>query len=119
MDLALEDVTRNRAANQGRCDIVEEARQYEHKDQQGHAALPVVGEQSRHLVGNSAVFEMTRQECKSHQQQEQIGQRDPFMRQVLTEAAKSGTILKAGEDQLVDGDGSESGQRDRKRVMME
>src|SRR5229473_3661386 len=118
MDLALKDVSRNGAADQGGRDIVKEARQHEYQEQQRHAALPVVGQQRRHFVRNPALLEVPRQKRKSHQQQEQISEDDPLMRHVLAEAAQSRTEFESGEDELVDDDGRESGQRDRKRVTM-
>ena len=119
MDLALEDVPRDRAADQRRRDVVEEARQHEHQEKQCHAPLPVVGKQGRHLIGNSAFLEVPGQKRKSHQQQEQIGEHDPFVRHMLAKAAESRAEFESGEGQLVDNDRCKPGQRDRKRVTME
>ena len=41
------------------------------------------------------------------------------MRHVVTEAGDAGAVFEAGEDQLVDDDGREPGQRDGQRVVME
>ena len=104
MNLALEHVPRNGAADQGGCDVVEEARQHEHQDQQHHAALPVVRQQCRHRIRNPALLEMPGQQRKPHQQQEQVAERDPLMRHVVAEAAEAGAVFEAGEDELVDDD---------------
>ena len=119
MNLALEHVPRNGAADQGRGDIVEEAREHEHQDEQHDAALPVVRQQRRHLIRNPALLEMPGQQRKPHQQQEQIGERDPLMRHVVAEAGQARTVLEAGEDQFVDDDRGKAGQRDLKRLVME
>ncbi len=118
VNLALEHVPRNGAADQGGGDIVEEARQHEHQDEQHDAALPVVRQQRRHLIRNAAFLEMPGQQRKPHQQQEQIAERDPFMRHVVAEAADASAVFEPGEDQLVDHDCAEPGQRDGEGVMM-
>ena len=119
VNLALEHVPRNGAADQGGGDIVEEARQHEHQDEQHDAALPVVRQQRRHLIRNPALLEMPGQQRKPHQQQEQIGERDPLMRHVVAEAGQARTVLEAGEDQFVDDDRGKAGERDLKRLVME
>ena len=78
-------------------------------DQQHDAALPVVRQQRRHLIRNPALLEMAGQQRKSHQQQEQIGQRDPLMRHVVAEAAEAGAVFEAGEDEFVDDDHGKPG----------
>ena len=82
MDLAAEHVARDRAANDRRRNVVEEARQHEHHDKQHQAAFPIVRQQRRHLVGNGAFLEMPRQQRKSHQQQEQIGEERELVAQM-------------------------------------
>ena len=82
VDLAAENVPRHGAADQRRGDVVEEARQHEHDDEQHEAALPVVGQEGRHLVGHAALLEMPRQQRKAHQQQEQVREDHPFVLQV-------------------------------------
>src|SRR5215204_1311023 len=62
---------------------------------------------------------MPGQQRKPHQQQEQIGERDPLMRHVVAETAEARTVLEAGEDQFVDDDRSEAAKRDLKRLVME
>ena len=58
-------------------------------DQQHEAALPVVGQEARHLVGHPALLEMARQQRKAHQQQEQVGEDHPFVRHVQREAGEA------------------------------
>ncbi len=119
MNLALENMPRDGAADQRGRDIVEKARQHEHQHQQDRAALPVVGEQRRHFVGQPALLEMPRQQRKSGQQQEQIGQHHPFVLHVMTEASEADAILESGEDEFVRDDRSEAGDRDQQGLMME
>ena len=119
MNLAVEHVSRNGAADQGGGDIVEEARQHEHQDEQDNAALPVVRQQRRHLIRNPALLEMPGQQRKAHQEQEQIGERDPLMRHVVAEAGQARTVFETGEDQFVGDDRGKAGQRDFKRLVME
>ena len=119
VNLALEHVPRNGAADQRGGDVVEEARQHEHQDQQHDAAPPVVRQQCRHRIRNPALLEMPGQQRKSHQQQEQVAERDPLMRHVVAEAAEAGAVFEAGEDELVDDDDGKARQRDLKRLVME
>src|SRR5713226_2579481 len=119
MDLALKNVPRNRSADQRGRDVIEEARQHKHQEKQRDAARPVVRKQGGHLIGNSALLEVPGQKCKSHQQQEQIGQHHPFVRHMLAKAAESRAEFESGEGQLVNNDGGEPRQRHRKRVTME
>ena len=119
VNLALEYVPRNGAADQRGGDVVEEARQHEHQDEQHDAALPVVRQQRRHLVRNPAFLEMPRQQRKPHQKQEQIAQSDPLMRHVVAEAGEARAVLETGEDQFVDDDRGKAGKRDLKRLVME
>ena len=116
VDFALEHVARHRAADQRGRDVVEEARQHEHDGEQREPALPAVGQERRHLVGNAAVLEMPRQDRKAHQQQEQVREDHPFVLHVQAEAGQSGAELEAGEDQLVEDDRGEAGERDLKRA---
>jgi len=119
VNLALEHVPRNGAADQGGGDIVEEARQHEHQDEQDNAALPIVRQQRRHLIRNPAFLEMPGQQRKPHQEQEQIGERDPLMRHMVAEAVQARTVLEPGKDQFVDDDRGKAGQRDFQRLVME
>ena len=80
VNLSTEDVARHRSPDERGRDIVEEARQNEDDDEKDSAAFPVIRQQGRHLIRNPALLEMPRQQSKSHQQQEQIGQRDPLVR---------------------------------------
>ena len=112
-------MARHGAADQRRCDIVEEARQHEHDGQQRDAALPVVGKIGRHSVGHAAQLEMAREQRKPHQQQEQVGQDHPFVLHVQREAGEPGAEFEAGENELVERDGRKPGQRDVERVVVE
>jgi hypothetical protein len=119
VNLALEDVPRNGAADQCGGDIVEKAREHEHQHQQHDAALPVVRQQCRHRIRNPALLEMPGQQRESHQQQEQVAERDPLMRHVVAEAAEACAVLEAGEDELVDDDDGKARQCDLKRLVVE
>ena len=89
VDLAPENMPRHRAADQRGGDVVEEARQHEHDDEQRKAALPVVGQEGRHLVRDAALLEMARQQREAHQQQEQVRQDHPFVLQVPAETREA------------------------------
>ena len=119
VDFALEHVARHRAADQRGRDVVEEARQHEHDGEQREPALPSVGQERRHLVRNAAVLEVPGQDRKAHQQQEQVREDHPFVLHVQAEAGQSGAELEAGEDQLVQDDRGEAGERDLKRAVVE
>ena len=82
-------VARHRAADQRRRDVVKEARQHEDDDEQREAALPVVRQESRHLVRHLALLEMPRQQREAHQQQEQVGEDHPFVLHVQREAGEA------------------------------
>ncbi len=116
MDLAAEHMARNRAADDRRGDVVQKARQDEYDDQKQHAAGPVVRQQPRHPVGQGAFLEVTGEQRKSHQQQEQIGEQRKFVAQVVSKTGKPGAVPKAGEDQFIGRDHAKAGQRNRQRV---
>jgi hypothetical protein len=61
---------------------------------------------------------MPGQQRKPHQEQEQIAERDPLMRHMMAEAGEARAVFEPGEDQFVDDDRGEPGQRDGERVMM-
>jgi hypothetical protein len=105
-------VAGNRAADQCRGNVVEEARQDRDDREQGETARPAVRQDRRHLVGNAAVLEVTRQDGEAHQQQEQVGERHRLVLQVQREAAQARAELEAGEDKLVENDGRKTGQGD-------
>ena len=86
--------------------------------EQHQPALPIVGQQHRHLVGHLTFFEVARQQRKSHQQQEQISQDYPFVLHMLRKASESGTILKSSKGDFVCGDRRKTCEGDLKRVMM-
>ena len=119
MDFALEDMPSHRAADQGRCDVVEKARQHEHDGEQHKPAGPTVRQERWHLVRDAAVLEVPRQDRKAHQQQEQVGEDHPLVVHLQHEAAEALSLPEAGEEQLVDGDHRKPGQRDLQRLVME
>ena len=82
-------------------------------------ALPVVGQERRHDVGQLALLEMARQQRKAHQQQEQVGEDHPLVLHVQRETAEARPELEAGEAELVGDDGGEPGQRHLQRVVVE
>ena len=119
MDLAPEDVLRDRAADQRRGDIVEKARKDGDDDEQRQGAFPVVGQERGHLVGNSAPLEMPRQQRETHEEQKQVRENHPLVLHVQGEPREARAELEARERELVDRDRRESRQRDRKRMMVE
>ena len=62
---------------------------------------------------------MPRQEREAHQEQEQVGEDHPFVLEVQAEAGEAGAVFEAGEQELVERDGREPGERDCERVMVE
>jgi hypothetical protein len=60
-----------------------------------------------------------RKQREPHQQQEQIGQNHPFVREMLAQPSESCAKFEAGERQLVSNDNSKPRQCDRQRVAME
>ena len=62
---------------------------------------------------------MPRQDCKAHQQQEKVGEDDPLVLHLQRKAAQSLALSEPGEEQLVDGDHGEPGQRNLQRLVME
>ena len=74
-----EELVRHRAANERGGDVVEEAGQNEHDDEHREGALPVVGQHVREHHRHPALLEVARQERKSHQQGEQVGENDPLV----------------------------------------
>ena len=114
-----ENMARHGAADQRGGDVVEEARQHEYDDEQHESALPVVGQEGRHLVGDAALLEMPRQQRKTHQQQEQVREDHPFVLQVPGETRQAVAELEAREREFVEGDRRKSRERDFERAMME
>ena len=119
MDFALEQLQRHRPADQGRRDVVEEARDEPDDGQQEEGALPVVGQQRRHHIGNAALLEVAREQRKAHQQQEQVRQHHPFVLHMLEKSRRARTGLEAGESELVGGDGEETDERHVERLVVE
>ena len=117
--LSSEHVPRHRAADQRGGDIVEEARQHEHDREQHEPALPSVRQERRHFVGDAAVLEMARQDREAHQQQEQVREDHRLVLHVQREAGEASAELEAGEDELVDDDGGEPGERHLQRLVVE
>ena len=88
VNLAPEDVPRNGAADQGRRDLSRKLTD-EHQHQQHDAALPVVRQQCRHLIGNPAVLEVPGEQRKPREQPEQIRNYHPFVRHQAAEAGET------------------------------
>jgi len=61
---------------------------------------------------------MTRKQRKARQQQEQIGENDPFMRQMRGKPGKTRPMRKA-RNKFAECDGGETAQRDRERMPVE
>ena len=118
MDLPPKDVTRDRAPDQRSGDVIEKTRQHENDDEKEDAAFPVIGQHGRHFVRYPAFLEVSRQNGKPHQQQEQVRQRDPLVRHVASEPAPPCAGLESGEADFVADDGDEADKRDRKRMTM-
>ena len=109
MHFSTEDVTRHGAADQRGGDVVEEAREHGDDHEQREAALPVVRKKRGHLVRDAALFEMPREQRKSHQQQEQVREDDPLVLHVQREAGEPGAGLEARERELVERDRRKAG----------
>ena len=119
MDLAAEHGSRDGPANDRRGDIVEERGQHEDHCQQHEPALPVVGQEARQDRGNAALFEMIGNQRKTKQQQKQVGEDDPLMRQMGGEAREPVAGLESGEPELVQRDDCEAAERHAQRVAVE
>lgn len=119
MDVALEHVARDRAADQGGSDVVEETREHKNDGEQRNAASPAIRKKRRHLIGYVTLLEVAGKDGEAHQQQEQVRQDHPLVLHVPSQAGEPGAELEAGEDELVEEDCSEPRQRDLKRSMME
>jgi hypothetical protein len=118
MYLALEHVPRHRAADQGSGDIIQEARQHEYNREQSQAATPAVWQICRHCVGDSTLLEVTRQDGEAHQQQEQVGENDPFMVKLQHKAVETRALAEAREQKLVDRNSGKTSQRHFKRLVV-
>ena len=61
---------------------------------------------------------MPRQDGETKQQAEQVGQRHPFLQQVLAQAGQASNAMNAGETEFVERDRGQTGKRHRQRVMV-
>ena len=118
MDLAAEHDARDRPTDQGRCDVVEERRQYKDHHQQHEAALPIIGQQLRQPRRQPARFEMFGQQREAEQEAEKICQQHPFVRQVLEKTGHARTLGERRKQELEDGNHGKSDDGDLERVMM-
>jgi hypothetical protein len=60
-----------------------------------------------------------RKKRETHQQEEQIAEDHPLVRHVTGKAGQAGAELEAGEDQLVQRDRHQAGQRHLQSVVVE
>ena len=94
--------------------------QHEHDRQQHEAALPVVGQESRQHGGHAAVLEVLGEQREAQQQAEEVRQDHPLVAEVSPmNPLKPRAGLKRREEQLVQRDHGEPGERDLQRVVME
>src|SRR3954466_3442709 len=112
-------MSRHRAADQGRGYVVQKARQHKDEDEEDDATAPIVRKQRRHFVRDPAFLEVPRQNRKSHQQQEQVRENDPFVLEMGDEATEACAEFETGECHLVDDNGAKSAEGDGKGVMVE
>src|SRR3954453_261973 len=118
MYLSLEHVPGHRAADQGTSNIIEEARQHEYNCEQNQAATPAVWQECWHVVRDSPLLEMTRQDRETHQQQKQVGEDHPFVLKLKHQARKVLTLSEARKQELVQCNGHKPGQRHLKRLVV-
>ena len=97
MHLGAEQLVRHRAADQRRGDVVEERRDHEHHHEQHERALPVGGQEARQHQRHAALLEMPRQEREAHEQQEEVGEDHPLVREVAQQPADARAFLESGE----------------------
>ena len=119
MHFALEDMPSNRAADQGRCDVVQKGGQHEDNQEQWETAGPTVWQDPWHSIWNAAAFEVPRQDRKAHEQEEQVGKGHPLVLHLHHETAEPLALSESGENQLVEGDYCEPGQCNLQRLAME
>ena len=62
---------------------------------------------------------MSGQQREAHQQTEQIGQQHPLVRQVQAKAGHAGAGLEAGKQDLVGGDGGQTGESHLQYMVVE
>src|SRR3954469_897220 len=119
MYLPLEHVPGNRAADQGTCNIIEEARQHEYNCEQSQTATPAVWQECWHVVRDSTLLEMTRQDRETHQQQKQVGEDPPFVLKLKHQAGQALALSEARKQKLVKCDGHKPSQRHLKCLVVE
>ncbi len=107
------------AADQRGGDVVEERRQHEYHHQQQKAAFPIVRQPARQNLRYVAFLEVARQQGESEQQSEQVSQHHPFVMQVAEQSGNAAAGMEAGDQQFVEGDRGQAGERDRQRVVVE
>ena len=119
VQLALEHGAGHRAADQRRGDVVEEARQHEHHDEQHETAAPVVGQVVGQPPRHVAFLEVPRQQREAHQQAEQVREHDPLVVQVAGQPAEARAVRKAGNEQLVERDRRQARERNLQRAVVQ
>ena len=118
MHLGLEQLVRHGAADQRGGDVVEEAGEHENHHQHHEPALPVVGQILGQDGRDVALFEVAREQGKTHEQAEQVGQHHPFVLEVPGQAGRPVAGLETGEQQFVKRDRRQAGQPDVQRVVV-
>ncbi len=78
VDLGAEQGVRHGAADQRRSDVVEKRRQHEHDHEQRETTLPVVRKEARQHCGHARLLEVPRQQRKTEQQAQQVGENHPL-----------------------------------------
>ena len=114
-----EHALRDRATDQRRGDVVEEARQHEHQRQQQEAATPVVRQQVGQPPRQPALLEVARQQREPEQQHEQVGEHRPLAAEVTEQAGKARHTVETSRRQLVDRDRGEPGRGHLERAGMQ
>ena len=105
------------ADHRGR-DVVEEAREHEHQQQQHETAFPVVRQVIRQQGGQSAAFEVVCEQRESQQQSEQVGERHPFVGEQCQQTGHTGHAGEIPEAELVRRDDEQAGDRHQQGVVV-
>ena len=107
------------SAEDGGRNVVEEARQDKDDPEQRDAPGPIVRQQTRQMIGHIAVLEMTRQQLKADEQQQQVGNRDPFMLEMAKQGLGAGAGWEGADKSFVGQDDDQPGDADRERPFVE
>ena len=101
-----------------RGNVVQEAGNREHAEQQNERSKPAAGQDAGQCRRNAALFEMTGEYLEANQETEQVYQDHPFMAKVRRQPCKAGPVFKAGEDELEAGNRDESRNGDSQSVLV-